>query len=506
MTTPGTEARWHPRAWLLLIAVLPNVNTLTAGFVLDDLPLIVDNAKLHDLARITALWTSGYWPDRLGLTLYRPVTETVWSILWTIGGGSPIPFHLLNVCLTAAVTLLLHQLLLLVSKRPLVAFSAAAIFAVLPIHADAIASVVGSAELLAAVFGTGALIAFVQRRPFLALALYALAVFSKESAAAVAGVAVLIAPKPRAQHRGMAFGAAAIVVAALIARHLVAAAPEFIPPIDNAMALLPASTRILTALWIQCLYLAKSIVPLALSADYSYKQIPLVMGLADMRAWCGIVVLIAAVVAIVNCPPLIARRSKSAEPPSIRLRRTLAASAFVWAILFSATANLLFPIGTNMAERLAFAPSVAIALIAATMLDVLGRRTAAIVLAACVVLYGSRTFVRNRDWHDAHVFYTTLVQTAPGSCKSHYFHGILLASEGDDVGAIREYEQAIAIFAGYSEAYQNRGNALARLGRYAEAKESYRLCLRFDPGHTGAAQNLAALERGVPVNPARRKL
>lgn len=143
--------------------------------------------------RIAALWTSDYWPDRLGLTLYRPVTKTIWSILWTIGGGSPMPFHLLNVCLTAAVTLLLHQLLLMVSKRPFVAFSAAAIFAVLPIHADVVASVVGSAELLAALFGTGALIAFVQRRPFLALSLYALAVFSKESAATVSGVAVLIA-------------------------------------------------------------------------------------------------------------------------------------------------------------------------------------------------------------------------------------------------------------------------------------------------------------------------
>lgn len=292
----------------------------------------------------------------------------------------------------------------------------------------------------------------------------------------------------------------------MIARHLVAVGPAFIPPIDNAMTLLPAWTRILAALWIQCLYLAKSIAPLTLSADYSYKQIPLVMGLGDVRAWCGIVVLIAAVAAIVNCPPQVARRSKSQEPQSIRLRRTLAASVFVWAILFSATANLLFPIGTNMAERLAFAPSVAIAFVVAMTLDALERRTTVIVLTACLVLYGARTFVRNRDWHDAHVFYMTLVRTAPGSCKSHYFYGILLASEGDDVGAVREYERAIAIFAGYSEAYQNRGNALARLGRYAEAKESYRMCLRFDPGHAGAAQNLAALERGMPVSPARRKL
>jgi hypothetical protein len=415
------------------------------------------------------------------------------------------------------VTLLVYELLLATAARwsssadqTFIAFAAAAIFALLPVHSEAVASVAGSAELLAALFGAGALLFFVRRRPGLALLCYAIAVFSKESAATVAAIGWFVASRPRSRHIGVGFGAAAIIGAALIARQLVASGPSFIPTIDNASALLTVWPRTLTALWVQVLYLGKTIAPITLSADYSYKEIPLVMGLSDPRAWAGLLAAILAVTALYTRPRSDAVRTRTSETPSTRMRRILAASIIMWVILFSPTANLLFPIGTIMAERLAFASSIAIALLLAATMDLIRLRkgigVATVALLAILCIFGARTIERNRDWHDADRFYGSLVRAAPRSCKSHYFYGILLASKGDDAGAIREYDRAIAIFAGYSEAYQNRGNALARLGRYGEAMESYRLCLRFDPGHMGAARNLRTLESGLPLSPPRRRL
>ncbi len=494
------------RLLLLLVSILPNINTVGAGFVLDDVPLIVENARLHSLSGLASVWTSGYWPDRHGLTLYRPVTQSLWSLLWNLGGGRPILFHIVNVVLAAAVVLLLYELILAVTDRPLIAFGAAAIFAVLPIHCEAIASVVGSAELLAALFGTAALLALVRNRPVLAVLLFALAVFSKESAAAILAIGFLIAPRPRRRYLGAATIAAAVVVGALIARQAIATGPVFIPPIDNATALLPWFPRLLTALWVQCLYLSKTVVPITLSADYSYKQIPLVMSLGDIRAWCGLLLAASALVVVIRRPRTLPRRARVPQKPLTVLWAALVASIVIWAILFSPAANVLFPIGTIMGERLAYAPSVAVALFLGYALGLLPTRHAVPLLVLILAAYGTRTVMRNREWHDANVFYTGLIRTAPASCKSHYFYGTLLASEGDDKAAIAEYEKAIAIFPAYSEAYQNRGNALARMGRYDEAAESYRMCLRFDPGHTGAAQNLMALEAGIPLNPARKKL
>ena len=113
---------------------------------------------------------------------------------------------------------------------------------------------------------------------------------------------------------------------------------------------------------------------------------------------------------------------------------------------------------------------------------------------------------RNLDWLNADRFYTKMVETSPNSAKVYYFYGILRAARGDDLGAIQAYDHAIAIFPAYSEAFHNRGNSYARLGRREEAMASYRQCLRFDPNHSGAAANLMQLEAGLPVNPPRQHL
>jgi tetratricopeptide (TPR) repeat protein len=124
-------------------------------------------------------------------------------------------------------------------------------------------------------------------------------------------------------------------------------------------------------------------------------------------------------------------------------------------------------------------------------------------LAAVALAFGARTAVRNVDWLDAKRFYIKLVQTSPDSAKSHYSIGVEYASAGDDNAAVAAYDRAIAIFPAYAEAYRNRGNALARLGRREEAMASYRQCLRFDPTDYAANTNLRELEAGHPVYPAR---
>ena len=163
-----------------------------------------------------------------------------------------------------------------------------------------------------------------------------------------------------------------------------------------------------------------------------------------------------------------------------------------------------------MGERLAYLPSAALAALAglgfAAASRRVARRTAWALLVLILAAYAVRTAARTLDWRGADVFYARLVQTSPESAKSHYFMGALLASRGDDAGAVAEYDRAIAIFPAYSEAFHNRGNALARLGRMPEAAQSFRSVLRLDPGHAGARQNLLAIERGVRISPPRKAM
>jgi tetratricopeptide (TPR) repeat protein len=121
------------------------------------------------------------------------------------------------------------------------------------------------------------------------------------------------------------------------------------------------------------------------------------------------------------------------------------------------------------------------------------------------LIFAARTAVRNLDWLNAPRFYTKLAETSPASAKSHYSIGVQLAAGGNDAAAIEAYDRAIAIFPAYGEAYRNRGNALARLGRREEAMASYRACLRFNPEDYAATTNLRELEAGRPVNPPRAR-
>ena len=466
---------------------MPNLGALACGFAFDDRVLIVENEPLHSLRGLGSLWTSGYWPDARGQELYRPVVKTLWALAWAMGGGThPAIYHAISLALGLAVVLLLHRFLLAVETPPQIALIASLLFALFPIHSEATTSVVGSAETLATALALGALILYYRGRLVVALALFALAVFSKESAAAFAALPLAF-PRKEENRRGpliAATGVAVVIAAALVAHHAVSRGSGAIPPIDNPASLVDPGRRVLTALWVQCLYLYKTVLPITLSADYSYKQIPLVMGLDDGRAWAGLALAGGAFLLV--------------------FQRPYRAAVLAYAILFSVTANVLFPIGTIMGERLVYAPSLGLALLLAILLARSRHWKTVLVLVA--LAFGARTAVRNLDWLDAVHFYTKLVETAPGSAKSYYSLGTLRASRGDDLGAIEAYDRAIAIFPAYSEAFHNRGNALVRLGRRDEAMESYRACLRFDPGHSGAAYNLTELQAGRPLNPPRKPM
>lgn len=479
-----------PRAplWLAGAFLLPNLGALACGFVFDDRVLIVDNQSLHiqSLGQLAHIWKSGYWPDNRGLELYRPVAQTLWALIWASGGGShPALFHAIGLALGAAVVLLLYRLLLAVEIPPRTAFIAAMLFALFPIHTDAATSVVGSAELMAAAFSLGALLFYYRNQPWPALILFAFAVFSKESAAAFAALPLAFPRKGAGfRHSRLAGGGAAVIIAAALWAHQAVSRSSQIPAIDNPAALLDSGRRILTALWVQCLYVSKTLAPIVLSADYSYKQISLVMGLADWRAWAGLALAAGAL--------FLARRRPEFRPPVL-----------AYAILFSPTANILFPIGTIMGERLAYAPTLGLALALAILLA--PSRHWKTVLVAVALIFAARTAVRNLDWLNAPRFYTKLAETSPASAKSHYSIGVQLAAGGNDAAAIEAYDRAIAIFPAYGEAYRNRGNALARLGRREEAMASYRACLRFNPEDYAATTNLRELEAGRPVNPPRAR-
>jgi len=175
---------------LLLAAVLLVYgNTLVNQFAMDDELYILRNAQVVDpsLHRL-------FSPNPVS-AVFRPVAFATLALNWALGTAEPFGYHLVNLILHAGATwllfILLQELLGSSPEGQTAAFVAALLYAVHPIHTEAVAWAVGRAELLAAGFLFAGWILHLRDRPIASLACFALAMLSKESAVAFFSLVIL---------------------------------------------------------------------------------------------------------------------------------------------------------------------------------------------------------------------------------------------------------------------------------------------------------------------------
>ncbi|MGQ9897185.1 MAG: tetratricopeptide repeat protein [Acidobacteriota bacterium] len=147
----------HPR-WLWPLAIglagVVYANTLSNGFTYDDTPIIVNNPAIRSLSEAHRLFLTGYWEHRqAGVNNYRPLLMLTLAVDYAVWGLHPFGYHLMNVILHIGNVAWLLCLLRLYRVGPWLAGLAALVFAVHPVHTEAVANVVGRAELLGMWFG-----------------------------------------------------------------------------------------------------------------------------------------------------------------------------------------------------------------------------------------------------------------------------------------------------------------------------------------------------------------
>ena len=515
---------------MLLIALVACVvygNSLDGALMFDDTNAIVRNAAVHEGDVATILLRPSWWAEGRGRG-WRPVTTLSFALNYALHGLDPWGYHAVNVALHAAVSVLILAVLTRVTGDPDTSMIAAVLFATHPVHTEAVASIVGRAELMAAGGFFLVWLLFLRadagRRVRLlesaAVAIFFLAMLAKENAVTLLPVLILsdlLYPGAQAAgrlalraHTGryLALGVA-VIVFSVLRMNVIGPNPPGIDRLDNPLVALPGGERLLTAIKVAGLYAWRLLVPLRLSADYSYQQIASVRSPLDAGFLGGLAVLIAV--------PALAWWSRRRMP-------ALALGAGVLALTFSLVSNLVFPIGTIMAERLLYLPSAGFCLMAAVALVRVARvpegvsrgrvpaaggkkRTdtrpmpatslqarLALLVAVLVLLYGARTWSRNVVWHDPLTFFTSMVDDAPLSARSHRELGNVLASAGRFDEAQRAFERSLAIKPGDAATLYNLGNALSQAARYDQAVQVYEQVLAAKPDFVDALANLGNAE------------
>lgn len=176
----GSPDRGNPAARLLsrldsrgaalllvaLLALVTFVNSLPGQFVLDDVAFYVDNPSFtadHNIGRFfrTSVWEHSIL-RRHSDPLYRPVFMTVMWLTQTLFGSHTVLHHLFNIGLHVLASIMVLLLLrrLLPADGWLPALAGAALFAVHPVHVEAVSWISAYGHPLATVFILGALLCY----------------------------------------------------------------------------------------------------------------------------------------------------------------------------------------------------------------------------------------------------------------------------------------------------------------------------------------------------------
>ncbi|MDQ6894737.1 MAG: tetratricopeptide repeat protein, partial [Acidobacteriota bacterium] len=498
---PGPPSRRDRAAWGLLLAAAcfaAYANGLTGTFTYDDKAIVRDNLRIRAPDRISELFTTQYFGGPRGTgTNYRPVLLLSYAAEWWIHGRDAVAFHLLNLLLHVAATLLLGSLFLAAGFGAPETALASLLFALHPVHVEAVTSLVGRGETLTAVLvlaflhagiGSGAGGRGRALRLAGAVLLYGLALLTKESAAMAPALLFLVllhrepgefrARFSRALGKTAVVGAASLPVLAgyFAARSWVLGGLFHSPTtgifvVENPLAPLAPVPRVLNACLVLLRYLGRIVFPLHLSADESAWSIP-VAGKGSLAAIAG-AVLLAGILALAV-----------ARVPS---RSPLAFGTLFFAIAFLPTSNVFVAFGTIFGERIAYLPSAGICLVLGSLLAGGAARFEELSpgrkrLAAIVTLFFAlRTVTRNAVWWTDSSLFSNSVRVSPASAKTHYNHAYILAEHGRREEALAEYRRAVAIYDGYWDAWAGKGRMERELGRLDRAEASYRKALRTLP-------------------------
>ncbi|MDF2775169.1 MAG: Tetratricopeptide 2 repeat protein [Geminicoccaceae bacterium] len=441
-----------------LAAAFAYANALHNGFVLDDGAIVLRNPLVTSPATSWRAFFLPYWPESLGGGQYRPLGIVSFALDWLVSGGDARWFHTVNVlwhvAATAAVWLLAAELL-----APVAATVAALLFAVHPVHVEAVANTVGRLEPMAALFVMIALLAH-RHRSRAAAVWFALGLLSKESAIVFLGLAaandLFLERDWRAALRTRRVwyaGYAAVVIAYVIVLVAVFHDRSMANP---ARALAGATTGERLAMAAQVIphYVRLLLAPAELSGSYA----PMVIA---PQPWGSLAVLVGLATALIALIAIVVIASRRRWP--------VLAFALVWIpISLAPVSNVFFTSGVVLAERTLYLASAGVCLAAGAVAErFLIERAGWVTVATCSITlaFGARTWTRTPVWRDDKTYVATLLDERPESYEGYLVYGRVLKMANLFDEAERELTKARHLFKRDPMVYYEAADLAVRQGR-----------------------------------------
>ncbi|MFT5129950.1 MAG: Flp pilus assembly protein TadD [Rhodothermales bacterium] len=484
---PQIALAWSHRTQLCLVALLPlllYVNTLRHDFALDDVIVYRDNRFVQDgVSGIPSILStdafSGYSTRQTGLSggRYRPLSMITFAIEHQLWGKRPGLSHSINALLYAANCLLIFLVLCRLLPASPIPLVATLLFAAHPIHTEVVANIKGRDELLCFAF---VLLSFLslKQRPVLAALAFLLAMFAKETAITFLAIFPLVAHLKGARLKESLKQVLPCVIAVLAFLAVRTAVVGFLGDrgttnlLVDPFALSSTAERLATATWALGRYLGLLLFPHPLSCDYSTHHF-------SIRSWGDLSVLVCLVAHLAAVYWAIC---------GVRKRKAYGLVLVYYFATMSIIANIVFPVGTILADRFLYMPSLAFCVGLAWFARF--GRPAFIGLALVMLAYSAKTIHRNAAWHDNWTLIQADIQSCPNSARLQAMYGEQAWSRGMNDDAFASFTRSLEIYPDSSSVHRSIGLIHANRADYSKAIHHLSEALSRDPIDTTARYNL----------------
>ncbi|HMB95814.1 MAG TPA: glycosyltransferase family 39 protein, partial [Tepidisphaeraceae bacterium] len=480
--------KYLPALLSALLGIALYAISVGGTYIYDDVDILQTDPRAHDPSQWKRYWTDSY---NQGVdNLYRPLVSMTYAIEWQLHGDRPWIFHLINVLLHGAVAACIAEFArrLLGSAGGLIA---GLLFAAHPIHVEAVANIVGRAELMCALGIFAALILFLKPmtrwRALSITGCFLLALLSKEQGMLLPLLLLILwftqrKNLPAAKNReGMLL--LVLMLCWLLAGYIIWrehilkfwwdanfidwTINPMIPSKSNPHGGSVGIDRWLMPLVLLGHYTALLIAPVKLSIDYGAKVIGWSVRLNDPYLYIGILSVITWMALFILA--------------AVRRWAACGFALLALALTYGVVGNIVTYIGTNFGERLMYLPS-AFFLIAIAAMFIKLPRTVLIAFTTIALLLGSiRTYTYAAQWNDKLQFYKTSLQQQPNAIRLYMLVTAEDLSRGNLDDAQRVVAQGRERLPEYWEIWLQSGVVAMDRGEFDEAQKFMQHAMDIQP-------------------------
>lgn len=482
-------------AGIIAATCIAFANSFNGSFVFDDEGAVINNGG------ITSLWPIGKF---FALNNPRPFVDLSLAISYAMGGlnSPPVAYHAFNLAIHILAACLIFDIIRRTLLRlqssadlqraaPLVAFGISLLWAVHPLHTQAVTYIVQRAEAMMSVCFLLVLYATIMghdsKKPWgwYTLGVIACLIGMGTKVVIVAAPVVVLAYdylflstdfRDILKRRGAYYGALLLaIVAALLwtglGNSILNPAPGYEVSVGLGIKGATPFEYLATQAGAILYYLRLSVWPASLCADYTW---PATSAIGE-AALNGLPHLIALGFTLFGL-----------------IRRKPWAFIGVWFYGVLAPSSSFIPVKDYVVEHRMHLPLAAVvaaiffacrwAIIRFSLVQPGARAVVGgiIVLAATVAL-SARTIVRNRDYYTPQTFWYDIVTKQPRNARAWMNYGESLTRLNKMAEAIECYKKSSSLTPESADSYYNLGNAFQKIGALRDAEKAYQDALRLDP-------------------------